>query len=60
MLIRRIPRRVVADRFGKRLTFCTGMVWLTIWSLAVSFARNEISAIVFRALQGKPGCASLH
>lgn len=28
------------------------MVWLTIWSLAVSFAQNEISAIVFRALQG--------
>jgi hypothetical protein len=31
------------------------MVWLTIWSLAVSFANNEISAIVFRALQGMLG-----
>ncbi|GHJ84404.1 hypothetical protein NliqN6_0806 [Naganishia liquefaciens] len=50
---------VVADRFGKRLTFCSGMVWLTIWSLAVSFAQDEISAIVFRALQGLGAAATV-
>ncbi|KAJ9120681.1 hypothetical protein QFC22_002612 [Naganishia vaughanmartiniae] len=50
---------VVADRFGKKMTFCTGMAWLTIWSLAVSFAQNEISAIIFRALQGLGAAATV-
>lgn len=50
---------VVADRFGKKMTFCVGMTWLTIWSLAVSFAQNEISAIIFRALQGESSALRL-
>ncbi|KAJ9116634.1 hypothetical protein QFC20_000567 [Naganishia adeliensis] len=50
---------VVADRFGKKITFCVGMAWLTIWSLAVSFAQNEISAIIFRALQGLGAAATV-
>ena len=43
---------VMSDRFGPRPVFALGMLWLTLWSLAVSFAPNEVSLIIFRALQG--------
>lgn len=49
---------VLADRFGKKPVFCGGMVWLTIWSLAVSFAQNEVSLIIFRAFQGLGAAAT--
>ncbi|KAJ9108686.1 hypothetical protein QFC21_000006 [Naganishia friedmannii] len=49
---------VLADRFGKRLVFCSGMIWLTIWSLAVSFAQTEVTLIVFRAFQGLGAAAT--
>ncbi|GHJ89019.1 hypothetical protein NliqN6_5421 [Naganishia liquefaciens] len=50
---------VLADRFGKRPVFCGGMLWLTIWSLAVSFAKNEVSLIIFRPFRGLGAAATV-
>ncbi|GAA5878624.1 hypothetical protein JCM1840_003531 [Sporobolomyces johnsonii] len=50
---------VCSDRYGKRATFVTGMLWLAGWSLGVSFAQSEITLIVFRALQGLGAAATV-
>ncbi|PWN47166.1 MFS general substrate transporter [Violaceomyces palustris] len=60
---------VLADRYGKRVIFVLGCSKLFLWSLAISFARNEVAAIVLRAFQGlgaaatvpaAVGCISIH
>ncbi|KAK6074612.1 MFS transporter [Seiridium cupressi] len=43
---------VLADRFGRRLIFCLGMAFLSIWTLADGLATSFIQLAVFRAVQG--------
>lgn len=43
---------VLADRYGRRLIFSVGMLWLSIWTLANGFASSFIQIAIFRALQG--------
>lgn len=50
---------VLADRYGRKRVFLLGMVWLTLWTLAVSFAPNKIGVILFRAMQGLGAAATV-
>ncbi|KAF7561379.1 hypothetical protein G7046_g2749 [Stylonectria norvegica] len=43
---------VLADRYGRRLVFCLGMLLLSIWTLADGLATSFIQLAIFRALQG--------
>ncbi|KAK1993235.1 major facilitator superfamily transporter [Colletotrichum falcatum] len=43
---------VLADRFGRKLVFCTGMATLSVWTVANGFAASFIQLAIFRALQG--------
>ncbi|KAM0548048.1 hypothetical protein ACHAPJ_010106 [Fusarium lateritium] len=43
---------VLADRYGRRLAFCAGMLVLSIWTLANAVATSFIQVAIFRALQG--------
>ncbi|KAL0933312.1 efflux protein [Colletotrichum truncatum] len=43
---------VLADRFGRKLIFCSGMATLSIWTIANGFATSFIQLSIFRALQG--------
>lgn len=43
---------VMSDRYGRKNIFVTGMVWLSIWTLADGFANSFIQLAIFRALQG--------
>ncbi|KAI0596146.1 major facilitator superfamily transporter [Biscogniauxia sp. FL1348] len=43
---------VLADRYGRKLVFCTGMALLSVWTLADGFATSFIQLAIFRALQG--------
>jgi hypothetical protein len=43
---------VLSDRYGRKHIFCTGMAWLSIWTLADGFATSFIQLAIFRALQG--------
>ncbi|KAI0154025.1 major facilitator superfamily transporter [Pestalotiopsis sp. NC0098] len=43
---------VLADRFGRRLIFCIGMGFLSIWTLADGLATSFIQLAIFRAVQG--------
>ncbi|KAK2034991.1 major facilitator superfamily transporter [Colletotrichum zoysiae] len=43
---------VLADRFGRKLVFCSGMATLSVWTVANGFATSFIQLAIFRALQG--------
>ncbi|KAI5920956.1 major facilitator superfamily transporter [Camillea tinctor] len=43
---------VLADRYGRKLIFCSGMALLSVWTLADGFATSFIQLAIFRALQG--------
>ncbi|KAK2063604.1 major facilitator superfamily transporter [Colletotrichum caudatum] len=43
---------VLADRFGRKLVFCSGMATLSVWTVASGFATSFIQLAIFRALQG--------
>ncbi|KAA8575070.1 hypothetical protein MFRU_002g03150 [Monilinia fructicola] len=43
---------VLSDRFGRKLIFCIGMLWISIWTIANGFATSFIQLAIFRALQG--------
>ncbi|TDZ61132.1 Drug resistance protein [Colletotrichum trifolii] len=43
---------VLADRFGRKLVFCSGMAILSIWTIADGLATSFIQLAIFRALQG--------
>ncbi|KAL1387439.1 major facilitator superfamily transporter [Phyllosticta capitalensis] len=43
---------VLADRFGRRIIFCAGMLTLSVWTLANGFATSYVQLAIFRALQG--------
>ncbi|TGO79942.1 hypothetical protein BELL_0019g00300 [Botrytis elliptica] len=43
---------VLSDRFGRKLIFFIGMLWISIWTIANGFATSFIQLAIFRALQG--------
>ncbi|GJJ06805.1 hypothetical protein Clacol_001001 [Clathrus columnatus] len=49
----------LADIHGRKLTFLLGTAMTGIFSLACGFARTKLQIIIFRALQGMGGAASV-
>ncbi|QDS68318.1 hypothetical protein FKW77_010684 [Venturia effusa] len=49
----------IADVYGKRLIFLVGSIWLTVSSIAVPFAPNEISFDLLRGFQGLGAAANV-
>ena len=47
-----LPFARLADRYGARVVFLLGHVWLLIWSLICGFSQNTTMLIVCRAMQG--------
>lgn len=43
---------VLADRYGRRKIFSAGMLWMSIWTLAIGFGNSFIQVAIFRAFQG--------
>lgn len=42
----------LGDKFGGRIIYLMGLVWLVIWSLIAGFSQNWLMMIFSRALQG--------
>lgn len=49
----------LADVYGRRLIFILGSLGVTIFTLVIPFAPNEIAFDVFRGLQGLGGAANV-
>ncbi|KAF2231691.1 MFS general substrate transporter [Viridothelium virens] len=49
----------LADVYGKRLIFIWGSVWVTIITIIIPFAPNEIAFDIFRGLQGLGAAANV-
>ncbi|KEY72300.1 hypothetical protein S7711_00987 [Stachybotrys chartarum IBT 7711] len=47
-----LPCARLCDRFGARIVFLSGHVWLVVWSVAIGFSSSSITLIVCRAMQG--------
>jgi MFS family permease len=47
-----MPFSRLADKYGGRIVFLGGHVWLVVWSLISGFSRNTIMLIICRAMQG--------
>lgn len=47
-----LPFARLAERFGGRIVFLGGHVWLLLWSLVCGFSQNTTMLIVCRAMQG--------
>ncbi|KAI1501582.1 major facilitator superfamily domain-containing protein [Biscogniauxia marginata] len=47
-----LPFARMCDRYGARIVFLSGHIWLLIWSLISGFSQNPIMLIVCRAMQG--------
>jgi MFS family permease len=47
-----LPCARFCDRFGARVVFLSGHVWLVIWSIVAGFSINANMLIVSRAMQG--------
>ncbi|KAM0226920.1 hypothetical protein ACHAP5_012282, partial [Fusarium lateritium] len=43
---------VLADRYGRKLAFCSGMLVLSVWTLANALSTSFIQVAIFRTLQG--------
>lgn len=54
-----LPFARVCDRYGGRVVFLTGHVWLLIWSLICGFSQNATMLIFCRAMQGIGSAAFL-
>ncbi|KAM0427863.1 hypothetical protein ACHAPT_007322 [Fusarium lateritium] len=54
-----LPFARVCDRYGGRVVFLAGHVWLLIWSLICGFSQNATMLIVCRAMQGIGSAAFL-
>lgn len=48
-----------ADRYGRRKVFIAGMLWMSVFTVAVGVSRTGIQAIIFRALQGIGAASSV-
>lgn len=42
----------LADRFGNKIVFISGISWMSILTLGLGFVQSEIQFLVLRALQG--------
>ncbi|KAJ5684596.1 permease of the major facilitator superfamily [Penicillium maclennaniae] len=42
----------LSDRYGRKFILCLGLLWLSIWTLAIGFGRSFIQLTVFRGIQG--------
>ncbi|KAJ5279852.1 permease of the major facilitator superfamily [Penicillium angulare] len=42
----------LSDRYGRKLILCSGLCWLSIWTLAIGFGQSFIQLTVFRGIQG--------
>ncbi|KAF8915507.1 putative efflux transporter [Mucidula mucida] len=49
----------LADLYGRKKMFLAGMAWLTIFSLGVAFANNDITLDILRGLQGVGAAAQV-
>ncbi|KAH7310465.1 major facilitator superfamily domain-containing protein [Stachybotrys elegans] len=47
-----LPAARLCDRFGGRIVFLFGHLWLLIWSIASGFSNHSIVLIICRAMQG--------
>lgn len=47
-----LPCARLCDRYGGRIVFILGHVWLLVWSLVAGFSQNPTMLILCRALQG--------
>lgn len=47
-----LPAGRLADMFGGKIVFVTGLVWFVIWSIIAGFSTNYVMLIFCRALQG--------
>lgn len=47
-----LPFARLADKFGARIVFLGGHLWLLIWSLVSGFSTNGTMLVVCRAMQG--------
>lgn len=50
---------VLSDRYGRRLMFTGGMLWMMVFSIACGVSRTGVQCIIFRALQGLGAAASV-
>jgi MFS family permease len=42
----------LSDVYGRKLVFCTGLVWTAVWTLIGGFMKNGAALIITRALAG--------
>ncbi|CAL5866818.1 uncharacterized protein PFLUO_LOCUS1029 [Penicillium psychrofluorescens] len=42
----------LSDRYGRKKILCLGLLWLSIWTLAIGFGQSFIQLTVFRGIQG--------
>jgi hypothetical protein len=49
----------LSDLYGHKRVFLVGMAWFSVWSIGCGLAKNEISIVIMRALQGMGGAASI-
>ncbi|ORY14408.1 major facilitator superfamily domain-containing protein [Clohesyomyces aquaticus] len=47
-----LPSGRLADMFGGKIVFVTGLIWFLVWSIIAGFSQNYIMLILCRALQG--------
>ncbi|KAI5925567.1 major facilitator superfamily domain-containing protein [Camillea tinctor] len=47
-----LPFARMCDRYGARIVFISGHIWLFTWSLISGFSRNPLMLIICRAMQG--------
>ncbi|KAK7461403.1 hypothetical protein VKT23_008581 [Stygiomarasmius scandens] len=50
---------VLSDRFGRRLLFSGGMLWMATFSIACGVSNNGVQCIIFRAMQGLGAASSV-
>ncbi|KAI9041458.1 permease of the major facilitator superfamily [Aspergillus affinis] len=43
---------VLSDRYGRKNILCLGLIWLSIWTLAIGFGQSFIQLTIFRGLEG--------
>ncbi|TIB72294.1 hypothetical protein E3Q23_03455 [Wallemia mellicola] len=49
----------LADRYGRKKVFIGGMLWMSVFTVAVGVSKSGIQAIIFRALQGIGAASSV-
>ncbi|KAF2470034.1 MFS general substrate transporter [Lindgomyces ingoldianus] len=47
-----LPSGRLADMFGGKVVFVSGLIWFLVWSIVAGFSQNYTMLIICRALQG--------